>query len=166
VMAAARTVIDRRSMTPNTGRIAIMPAQQTLQWKPREAMSPRRAGVRPQRAPVFRYRLAAGKVTHRPRRELERAGDYEDHAHRGRNGARQRRLLHRRHRSASCSSNLLRRIVGAVFMRVNAKCAHQVRPPPSRTAGCSGRYPSWQRQLVPRATGGGSMPLPAPSSIR
>jgi hypothetical protein len=30
------------------------------------------------------------------------------------------------------SSNSLRRIVGVMFTRVNAKCAHQVRPPPGR----------------------------------
>src|SRR5207245_1566921 len=37
---------------------------------------------------------------------------------------------------APCKSwTFLRRIVGVVFMRVNSKCAHQVRPPPraSRT---------------------------------
>ena len=31
------------------------------------------------------------------------------------------------------SSIFLGRIVGVVFMRVNSKCAHQVRPPPDRT---------------------------------
>ena len=30
------------------------------------------------------------------------------------------------------SSIFLGRIVGAMFMRVNAKCAHQLRPPPSQ----------------------------------
>ena len=29
------------------------------------------------------------------------------------------------------SSISLRRIVGAMFMRVNSKCAHQLRPPPA-----------------------------------
>jgi len=33
------------------------------------------------------------------------------------------------------SSIFLRRIVGAMFMRVNSKCAHQVRPPPGRIPG-------------------------------
>jgi len=35
VMAAATTAIARRSMTPMTRRIAIRPAQQWLQWRPR-----------------------------------------------------------------------------------------------------------------------------------
>ena len=35
----------------------------------------------------------------------------------------------------SCSSIFLRRIVGSMFMRVNSKCAHQVRPPPSPIRG-------------------------------
>jgi len=34
------------------------------------------------------------------------------------------------------SSTFLGRKVGAVFMRVNAKCAHQVRPPPGQIKGC------------------------------
>ena len=29
----------------------------------------------------------------------------------------------------SCSSNFLRRMISLVFIRVNSKCAHQVRPP-------------------------------------
>ena len=33
------------------------------------------------------------------------------------------------------SSIFLRRIVGPMFMRVNSKCAHQVRPPPGRIRG-------------------------------
>jgi hypothetical protein len=33
------------------------------------------------------------------------------------------------------SSTFLERIVGAMFMRVNSKCAHQVRPPPSQLGG-------------------------------
>src|SRR5262245_42184413 len=33
------------------------------------------------------------------------------------------------------SSIFLRRIVGAMFTRVNSKCAHQVRPPPSPISG-------------------------------
>jgi hypothetical protein len=33
------------------------------------------------------------------------------------------------------SSIFLRRIVGAMFMRVNSKCAHRVRPPLSRING-------------------------------
>src|SRR2546425_13079961 len=37
-------------------------------------------------------------------------------------------LTPRIHRSSIC----LGRIVGVVFMPVNSKCAHQVRPPPSR----------------------------------
>jgi hypothetical protein len=38
---------------------------------------------------------------------------------------------------ASCKSSiLLQRIVGVMFMRVNSKCAHQVRPPPGQIKGC------------------------------
>jgi hypothetical protein len=32
------------------------------------------------------------------------------------------------------SSIFLRRIIGSMFMRVNLKCAHQVRPPPATSA--------------------------------
>src|SRR5712691_11214087 len=38
------------------------------------------------------------------------------------------------------SSIFLRRKVGVVFMRVNSKCAHQVRPPPSDLAGPVNRH--------------------------
>ena len=35
-------------------------------------------------------------------------------------------------RTTSCSSIFLRRMIGSMFMRVNSKCAHHVRPPLSR----------------------------------
>jgi hypothetical protein len=38
-------------------------------------------------------------------------------------------------RASRKSSIFLRRIVGVVFMRVNSKCAHQVRPPLSQIKG-------------------------------
>src|ERR1700681_3077780 len=38
---------------------------------------------------------------------------------------------------AGCSSIFLRRMIGSMFMRVNSKCAHQVRPPPGHQ-GASG----------------------------
>ncbi len=38
-------------------------------------------------------------------------------------------------------SIFLRRIVSSMFMRVNSRCAHQVRPPVGRMGGCSARQP-------------------------
>jgi hypothetical protein len=43
------------------------------------------------------------------------------------------------------SSIFLRRIIGSMFMRVNSKCAHQVRPPPGREQAAA-------RNRQPRAT--------------
>jgi len=42
-------------------------------------------------------------------------------------------------RTSRKSSIFLERKVGVVFMRVNAKCAHQVRPPLGRTLAHSDR---------------------------
>ena len=103
VMAAPTTTIARRSMTPMTRRIAIRPAQQWMQWSPRrrpcrQAVPASAGSVRPRPGDV----PAAGQVTCLPRRELERAGDQDDHTDRERHRARQRRLLHldRRQRDA------------------------------------------------------------------
>jgi hypothetical protein len=61
VMAAATTAIARRSMTPMTSRIAIRPAQQWLQWRPRR---------RPCRQAVP---AAGGSVRPRPGASRQRA---------------------------------------------------------------------------------------------